>query len=241
MFRYVLSFTFAVGLSSAATIITAVTCDGVTTTDTFSASCSDSDASASAMVQTGVPISISVQTAARSLNGTSSSAGASASISGDYVFTVFGGTGGGFFYPCFEGGFAPHSGARGEGSFDDISFQFTGSSFFPASNCSLMGVSLSDIFALSKPFTFGVSQIFPLSMDVLVGSEGSQGLFGQDSAGESFPSGPGPAIFFFSPSGNLLSNATFTLVEVPEPAAWSLLGIGLLFFEAARRISNRQV
>ena len=41
-------------------------------------------------------------------------------------------------------------------------------------------------------------------------------------------------IAFFDPAGNLLSNATFTLVEVPEPSAWSLLSIGLMFFLAMR-------
>ena len=38
-------------------------------------------------------------------------------------------------------------------------------------------------------------------------------------------------ILFFDASGNPLSNVTFT-VEVPEPAAWSLLSIGLIFFLA---------
>jgi hypothetical protein len=242
MLRYVLSLTFAVGLASAATISTFATCDGVTTTGTFSASCNDADitgfASASAMVQTGVPIGISVRTAAQSLMNPHS-ASASANISGDYVFTVFDGTGGGFFYPCFVGSFASHSGALGEGSFGGVGYQFTGSSSFPASNCRMFG-SLSDFFPLSKPFTFGVPQIVPLSMGVLVGAQGS---FGQDSAGESFPGGNFgfPAFFFFDPSGNALSNITFTLVEVPEPSAWSLLSIGWLFFVAVRRISNHQV
>jgi hypothetical protein len=174
MFKYVLSLTFAAGLASAATISTSATCDGVTTTGTFSASCNDADftgfASASAMVQTGVTIGISVRTGVQSLMNPRS-ASASANISGDYVFTVFGGTGGGFFYPCFVGSFASHSGALGEGSFGGVGFQFTGSSSFPASNCRVFG-SLSDFFPLSKPFTFGVPQIVPLSMGVLVSSPG---------------------------------------------------------------------
>ena len=233
MLKYVLPLTFAVSFASAATISTSATCDGVTTTGTFSASCGDADitgfASASAMVQTGVTIGISVRTAVQSLMNPRS-ASASANISGDYVFTVFGGTGGGFFYPCFVGSFASHSGALGEGSFGGVSFQFTGSSSFPASNCRVVG-SLSDFFPLSKPFTFGVPQIVPLSMGVLVTSQGS---FGQDSAGESFPGGNFgvPAFFFFDPSGNPLSNITFTLVEVPEPSAWSLLVVGTMFFLA---------
>jgi hypothetical protein len=35
---------------------------------------------------------------------------------------------------------------------------------------------------------------------------------------------------FFDTSGNLLSNVNYTLVEVPEPSAWSMLVVGLLFF-----------
>jgi hypothetical protein len=42
----------------------------------------------------------------------------------------------------------------------------------------------------------------------------------------------GSDIVFFDPSGNLLSNVNFTLVEVPQPSAWSSLGIGLIFFLA---------
>jgi len=45
-------------------------------------------------------------------------------------------------------------------------------------------------------------------------------------------------ILFFDPSGNLLSNVTFTLAEVPEPSAASLLSIGLLFFVTVRRTSR---
>ena len=45
-------------------------------------------------------------------------------------------------------------------------------------------------------------------------------------------------ILFFDPAGNLLSNVTFTLVEVPEPSAWSLLSIGLLFLMTVRTISR---
>ena len=37
-------------------------------------------------------------------------------------------------------------------------------------------------------------------------------------------------VAFYDPSGNLLSNVTFTLMEVPEPTAGSLLSIGLIFF-----------
>jgi len=49
-------------------------------------------------------------------------------------------------------------------------------------------------------------------------------MFGEFGAFESFDQ-----ILFFDASGNPLSNVTFTLVEVPEPAAWSLLCDGLMF------------
>jgi len=98
MVRYVLFFAFAVSFAPAATISTSATCDGVTTVGTVSASCNDGlfEAHASAS-QTSVFVDAGFS------SFMSSGGSATASFSADYVFTVNGGTGNGFFFPCFSG------------------------------------------------------------------------------------------------------------------------------------------
>ena len=104
MFKYVLSLTFAVGLASAATISTTVNCDGVTTVGTFSASCNDGRFMAQASIGISGGLSISVDAGPVAGPMTLPSGSASANFFDDYVFTVTGGTGEGFFFPCFNGG-----------------------------------------------------------------------------------------------------------------------------------------
>jgi len=227
MLKYVLSLTLAVGLVPAATISTSATCDGVTTVGTTSASCGDSTAQALVQI-TGLSFEVSVQATIAPSAVPPSSASSSASFSGDYVFTMFGGTGEGFFYPCFEARSPSHlGGVMGGGSFDGVGFSFLETPF--VTNCN----GGPDNFQNSKPFTYGVPQIVPFSMDATAVINAPTFDFFAEQADESFI-----GFAFFDPAGNLLSNVTFTLVEVPEPSAASLLGIGWLFFVAVRRMLN---
>jgi hypothetical protein len=76
MFRYVLSFTFSVCLTSAATISTSATCNGVTTFGTFSASCADGRYFAHANLQIIATFSADVDANPNSFPPGSSSASA---------------------------------------------------------------------------------------------------------------------------------------------------------------------
>jgi hypothetical protein len=81
---------------------------------------------------------------------------------------------------------------------------------------------------LFEGFTFGVPQIVPITMFANV----SQPLrFAKGIVSESLDH-----ILFFDPLRNPLSNATFTLVELPEPTTWSLLIVGSMFLLAVAMI-----
>ena len=238
MFKYVLSLTFAVSSTSAATISASATCDGVTTVGTpsaftLSANCNDGRFSADA--QLGAPsfvdsatgpdlTAFNVLVAAGIFGFPPGSGLADAVLDADYVFTVFGGTGDGSFFPCFH--------VRGIGlaamAVDGIGAQVFDAPFIGADTCGLYGQS--NPFGSPIPFTFGVPQIVHIHME---GST-SGAEFVSTSADASFD---GP-FEFFDPSGNPISNVTFTLVEVPEPSTASLLSIGWLFFVAVRMISR---
>jgi hypothetical protein len=173
MFKYVLSLTFAVSLASAATITTTATCDGVTTVGTTSAMCNiPFIASASASIaapsfeQSPSFLATSFQVSVSAAGtGPVFSTSASADFSDDYVFTVFGGTGGGLFFPCFSGA---GQGSAG-GNFAGVSFGFTDVPGNGTSNClfnQLRG-------GTPQPFTFGVPQIVAVGLQGLavVGSK----------------------------------------------------------------------
>jgi hypothetical protein len=214
-----------VDLATAATISTLATCDRVTTVGTTSANCGDINSSAQTLVQiTGLSFDVSVQAAIAPSAVPPSFASSSASFSGYYAFTLFGGTGEGFFYPCFEARSPSHlGGVMGGGSFDGVGFSFLEAPF--VTNCN----GGPDNFHNSKPFTYGVPQIVPFSMDATAVINAPTFDFFDEQADESFI-----GFAFFDPAGNPLSNITFTLVEVPEPTAWSLLSIGLMCFLAVR-------
>jgi len=215
MFKYILSLTFAVTFATAATISTSVTCDGVTTVGTFSASCNDGHymASADLLVSGGLSIGVHVSPSTEFPPGTGS---ASANFFDDFVFTVNGGIGNGFFFPCFFGS----SDAGTSVSMGLAGIGLSISDNFNVSNC-----GLPPFFPAPKPFTFGVPQI------VQVGMTGSGNFPLPREADASVGL---DHILFFDPSGNQLSNVTYTLVEVPEPSSWSSLSIGLILFTAAR-------
>jgi hypothetical protein len=209
MFRYVLSLTFVVGLASAATISTTATCDGVTTVGTFSASCNHGTSTAQASLEIDGHFSVFAEATTSDFGGGEDIA--TANFSDDYVFTVFGGSGNGFFNPCFVGGGDGHVSM----SFADDSYDATGRGL-NSTNC------VGPI--IFESFTFGVPQIVPITMFANV----SQPLrFAEGIVSESLDH-----ILFFDPLRNPLSNITFTLVEVPEPSSWSLLGVGSMFFLA---------
>ena len=224
MLRYVLSFTFAVGLASAATISTSATCDGVTTVGTTFAMC-NLPFGAGAFASINAPslldnmsFGFGVSVSAAGLGNQSISA--SANFSDDYVFTVLGRTGGGLFFPCFSG----VGQGSGGGSFAGVGLGFTDVRGVGTSNC---GIQLRG--GTPQPFTFGVPQI------VLVGL---QAFAGVGPSGEFDANVSLDHILFFDPSGNPLSNITFTLIEVPEPSAWSLLAVGVMFFVAVAMIGK---
>jgi hypothetical protein len=220
MFRYVLSLTFAVSLASAGTISTTATCDGVTTFGTFSARCDDRFSLAEADLGTpseGFPGGTFIVNVG-AVKGIGppiglGSASASASFSNDYVFTITGGTGDGFFYPCISS--QENGGATGGMSFGGIELII-----FGAETCGLAPR------AAPKPFTFGVPQIVHITM----GASVSPAAFGREAGGTAFLR----EILFFDPSGNQLSGVTYTLVPAPapEPSALSSLSVGVMFFAA---------
>ena len=221
MFKYVLSLIFAVGLVTAATISTTATCDGGTTVGTSSAMCNDGSFFAAASISAFM---VDVQSGQVTGLPGSSTGSASASFSGNFIFTVNGGSGNGFFYPCFYGS-SDSFGASAEMSFAGIAFSASGSPI-ASTNC---GLPPKLNFPLAKPFTFGVPQIVP----IINNGSAPDNSFHGTSANETFL--PGLEILFFDPSGNLLSNPTFTLVDsVPEPSTLSSLGIGLMLFLAVR-------
>jgi hypothetical protein len=217
MFKYVLSVSVAVSLASAATMSTIATCDGVTTTGTTGASCDDGRSSAIAGVGTNfLGFGVSAQADAGGFNPPpSQSAFASATFIDQYVFTVFGGTGAGFFSPCFN------ISGSGQGQFAQAN-GFAGSP--PFNGC-----------IDPTAFTFGVSQIFSLDMVASITLPGPPPQQ-QGQVTVTFLQ----AFSFLDSARNPLSNVTFTLVEVPEPSAWSMLSIGLLFFAAVWRIFLRR-
>jgi hypothetical protein len=210
MFKYLLSLTFAVSFASAATISTQATCDGVTTFGTFSAICFGQHSMAEASLgYFGVTVS------------TTGPASASALFDDDYLFTIFGGTGNGFFFPCISGSAA---GAKAEIGFGAVRFGTPGDTHdFPVSNC--RGNVILD--GSPQPFTFAVPQIVEIQMT----GSGSFGRPGGTDGGATLD-----GFLFFDASGNQVSTLPYALVSanLPEPSALYLLSIGLMLFVAVR-------
>ena len=143
----------------------------------------------------------------------------------DYVFTVTGGTGGGFFTPClftgqkFSGPFELLGGTSASFGSDSIT-TLNGS---PTMTCPLRFGDLTSVAPL--PFAFGVPQTFTVALSIGGDFEGSfrSELFGFQFSPSCSPFGPPcPTDIHFS----LVS------VDLPEPSTLSMLGVGLMFFLA---------
>ena len=96
------------------------------------------------MASAGLQISgtLSISVTAGAITGLLTSGSASANFFDDYVFTVRGGTGNGFFYPCFGGG-------EDDGASIIMSVGSIGAP--PRNFCT--------VFRFAEHFTFGVPQI----------------------------------------------------------------------------------
>lgn len=212
MFKYVLSLTCAVTLATAATISTSVSCDGVTTVGTFSARCDDglymayAGLGAPSFVDTRIGLSPDFSVLVDVSGNLPGRGSATATFSDDYVFTMYGGTGNGSFCPVI---LTEH----GSGASAGMTFA---------------GIGTLDCGTLfdRRPFTFGVPQIISIGMGAYTSGVGALSGGASASLQSSSP------ILFFDSAGNQLSNITFTLMEVPEPTTWSLLGVGLICFLA---------
>ena len=137
---------------------------------------------------------------------------ASATFIDDYVLTITGGTGQGFFAPCLFAG-AMFIGTQ---TIDSASF---GSASVNTGMGDRVGTCASGLNQYIA-FTFDVPQTFTVSLSSLTGAgSGSASLTGLQFM---------TALPPFKP----LNDAHFTLVSVdlPEPSAWSLLPVGVMFF-----------
>ncbi|HEV2688655.1 MAG TPA: hypothetical protein VGV35_08880 [Bryobacteraceae bacterium] len=224
MFKSLL-LVLALGSASASTIAT-VSCDGNTASDPTMAQCTGMNGQfpdANAMAQAGMPygfLGVDVNASA----GGSGTATANATLSGTYLFTVTGGTGGGFFLPCI-------------GAYEDFgnsSASFTGYSVFGTGGagnniCSFEGL------ASATPFAYGVGQQVVISMDA---SSGTAGYWQHPSYGTALLGDIGnitvPFLFWDS-NGQPLSNVSFSLTEIPEPGSFAALSIAFLMLVLAQR------
>lgn len=225
MFKYVLSLSFAVSCASARTISVEASCPGVVTTGPQFASCSGNLGSAQADVSGGdLVFDDSVLIGASA--GVGGSGSSSATFADDYVFTITGGTGAGFFVPCMTAVTDDFVvGSVANVSFGSASLSPPLNRGLTAGTCNLGNLEPGT----PIPFIFGVPQTYTATA-----SAGASGMF--------FGSGDSSADLlgfqFFDGSGNQLMSVDFTLVStsVPEPSAVSLLSIGWLFFVVLRRI-----
>lgn len=216
MLKYVLPLTFAAAFATAATISTSATCDGVTTVGTSSAMCSDGRSFASAGISGSLQVltfpsffTVFVDAGPLNVLPGSAVASASASFSEEAVFTVSGGTGNGFFYPCVFA--TSHNGGSASIGFGT----FSGPCLPPGST-----------FFGEQPFIFGVPQIVQITAQGSVPGASFRELTASATLGP---------ILFLDSSGNPLPNVTYTLVDsVPEPSSRSLLSVGFMFFVVVR-------
>jgi hypothetical protein len=233
MFKFVIGILLGIGCAAAATVSLGANCGFDSSSQggpTFS-SCASPGQSASATVDaqlfyqdtlgggtysSGSPgVTTSVEPPNCHFPCTTAAV-TNASFADDYVLTVTGGVGQGFFEPCmFAGGFGFGTEAQlASASFGEFTLTFAGSCAVPLPDIPL-------IQTLRTPFTFGVPQTFTVSLSIQFEDGGTEyaDLWG---------------FHFFDTFGRPITNAHFTLVSVdlPEPSTLSLLSIGLVFLLA---------
>jgi len=223
MFKYISCLVFAVSCASARTMSVQVSCGDGVTTSAQSASCLDTSGFAFAGLDGG-DLVFNDSFGFSVLVDAGYATSASATFADDYVFTVTGGTGAGFFVPCMEAStddFRVPSQAH-------VGFGIAGlgSGPFGQPNLILSTCLGGNQPGTQIPFVFGVPQTFTATAS--------------GSAGGGLPGGEGDSqagfrgFQFFDTSGNQLTSVHFTLVStsIPEPSAASLLGVGLMFILA---------
>jgi len=223
LFEYFLLLV-ALGYANAATIAT-VNCDGLIVSDPNFATCNSTGSVALAEVDSvrPGPGRIAEVFAGASADFFPDFARAQASLSSTYVFTVTDGTGGGFFLPCLS---AQAFFTLASASFGGYSEE--GAGRVPNNLCQGAG------FSSASTFDYGVGQQFLLQLTAFAG--GFSGVQLSAEAGLGFPDGP--SFEFWDAQGNPLSNVTFTLTEVPEPASFALLLAGLLALWVLRTLNS---
>lgn len=159
-------------------------------------------------------------------------AGASATFEADYVLTVHGGVGLGRFVPCLTAS----STASGSGSssasvvFGTFSAAAIGFGQSNSTGCTDFSGHISP----SATFQYDVPQIFHLRLATSSHADSlSQGGFGSSSASIG-------AFHFANLDSLIVTGATFTLTEVPEPSTLLLsLPVGLFACWRRRAFMNR--
>jgi len=142
------------GTASASTIAT-VNCDGNIVSDPTFAQCNDGKTHAYAQVFSPWDVGGSAWGAPIGSSGFSST---SVSLSGTYLFTVTGGTGGGFFLPCVSAYiFPPFASADASFFGNGVGYSVSGT-FMGANTC------ISEGLASASPFMYGVGQQFEISL-----------------------------------------------------------------------------
>ncbi len=223
MFRSFL-LVLALGTASATTIAT-VNCNGNITSDPTFAQCSGAQgSSATASVSSFLVVDVNT------IGGSSAFASASASLSGTYLFTVTGGTGGGFFLPCLGAAINP--------PFSSSSASFGGYSvtgIFPAAN-----ICTSEGLASATPFTYGVGQQFAIGMSASAHAPGAGQWDAAAGLGSPALSVCCPQFEFWDSNGAALSNVSFTLTAVPEPGSFAscLVAFLVLLIVRPRRLAS---
>lgn len=216
----------AIGTASASTIAT-VNCDGSILSDANFAMCTvfpggQAHVSASAAVAS---FDVSAQAAASDFPHF---AIAEARQSGTYLFTVTGGTGGGFFLPCV-------SAAAYDGGEADARFGNYGS---PVGTRRGADLCTYEDLSSATPFTYGEGQPFTISL--YAHAQSGQCFYGPcSSANAGFGYAYFPLFEFWDSQGNR-TNASFTLVEIPEPYTFALSGVALAALALAALRSRRR-
>jgi hypothetical protein len=199
----------ACACSFADTLVTSVTCDGVTYNGSGSASCNSSDANASAEAFSAT-LSVNTNVSTDDFLGTSS---AQAGLYGTYLLTVTGGSGDGFADPQLS--------TELELGDNSVFQNYASASLTNSSG----GCEVTDgdgnpyqnnCTPTSVPFVFGTSQALYLSVFADTQIQVSDiRLYDQASAADA-------GFVFYGVNGQVLNDVTYTFVPAPEPSTLPL-------------------